>query len=109
MARTFKALRQRSAFFLPVKGAARGSSGQRLPESVFSITCAKGVLPRDDLAAVQAMKDAGCGVRATQVLTLPYLKVFQFIPRACLVFSGELKDFDACADRPMPFRDERAS
>ena len=96
-------------FFLPVTGTARTCSKPCRLDRVSAFYACKGLLPSADLAALQAMMDAGCGVRATQVLTLPYLKVFQFIPRACLVFSGELKDFDACADRPMPFRDERAS
>ena len=42
----------------------------------------------------------------------PYVtlsQVSQFVPRVCLVFSGELKDYDAFANMQMPLHNERAS
>ena len=109
MARTFKALRQRSAFFLPVKGAPDHVQDAavliaRLRSRVEKRCCPVLILP-----PMQEKVDAACCAYATQVLTLPYLTAFQFVRRVCLVFFGELKDPDAFANKPMPFRNERAS
>jgi hypothetical protein len=59
------------------------------------------------------MMDARCGVPrlkaqrlqgvTTHDTALLYLTAFQFTARVCLVFLGELKDFDAFANTPMPF------
>jgi hypothetical protein len=65
MARTFKALRQRSAFFLPIKSARELASDSAVfLDSVSTYVRAKALLPGADVAAEQAIMNAGNGARA---------------------------------------------
>ena len=65
------------------------------------------LLPRADLAAAQVIMNVECGARATQSVRYPLrylIPGFPIHPLACLVFSGELKDFDVLANNRSPFK-----